>query len=442
MTRALVVDDSKLARIALQRQLEDYSLEVELADSGEQALDFLKRDTVDVIFMDHVMPGMDGLSAVRALKSNPRTATIPVMMYTTKEGELYVSQARALGAVEVLPKTVQPGVLYGMLLKLGLVEDRRQSNPRPKAEQAAVPEAQPAAAPADHSTTVPDLASLIGDVLEDQRSAMRSDLMSAQRSFARQVAGEVQERQQAEFEALRATLENRMPTLALPMIAGGLAIATVLFAALYLNAGSVERDASQAAVPTVSQQPASAEVRPAAAPTIPATSEAGPMEIMAPVAYAIAWALNESGEVPFDGAPFDAARGEQIVTLLDQLEAAGFRGTVRVEAHLGEFCLAVDDNGVYGPAAPGTPLSGCALIGHPLDASESLAERQTPEFAALMERAVPASRRNIEVELVANDRSASLPLVPYPVDAANAGAWNAAAARNHRVEYQLLPELL
>ena len=57
--------------------------------------------------MDHLMPGMDGFQAVQAIKNNPRTATIPIMMYTSQEGELYLGQARALGAVGVLPKQIK-----------------------------------------------------------------------------------------------------------------------------------------------------------------------------------------------------------------------------------------------------------------------------------------------------------------------------------------------
>ena len=45
------------------------------------------------------MPGMDGFQAVQAIKNNPLTATIPIMMYTSQEGELYLSQKGALGEV-------------------------------------------------------------------------------------------------------------------------------------------------------------------------------------------------------------------------------------------------------------------------------------------------------------------------------------------------------
>jgi CheY-like chemotaxis protein len=82
--RALIVDDSKSARVSLAKLLEAHELAVEFAVTGEEALEFLKHQLVDVIFMDHTMPGMDGLEAVTAIKGNPRTAMIPVMMYTTK----------------------------------------------------------------------------------------------------------------------------------------------------------------------------------------------------------------------------------------------------------------------------------------------------------------------------------------------------------------------
>src|ERR1700759_4637836 len=102
--RALIVDDSKSARLFLARMLEKYELDVDNAENAEAAIEYLASHRPDVIFMDHLMPGMDGFQAVQAIKNNPLTATIPIMMYTSQEGELYLSQARALGALGVLPK--------------------------------------------------------------------------------------------------------------------------------------------------------------------------------------------------------------------------------------------------------------------------------------------------------------------------------------------------
>ena len=66
--RALVVDDSKSARVVLSRMLERYGIEVDAAESAEAAIEYLTRNKPDVIFMDHMMPGMDGFQAVRPLK--------------------------------------------------------------------------------------------------------------------------------------------------------------------------------------------------------------------------------------------------------------------------------------------------------------------------------------------------------------------------------------
>src|SRR5258707_5366546 len=123
--RSLVVDDSKSARVILSRMLEKYDIEVDMAESAEQAIEYLKSNRPDAIFMDHLMPGMDGLQAVQAIKGNPQTATIPIMMYTSQEGELYVRQARALGAMGVAREQCGPVDVSKVLYELHLLPDRR-----------------------------------------------------------------------------------------------------------------------------------------------------------------------------------------------------------------------------------------------------------------------------------------------------------------------------
>jgi CheY-like chemotaxis protein len=123
--RALVVDDSKSARAFLSRILERHEITVDAAESAEAAIDYLTRNKPDVIFMDHMMPGMDGFQAVQSIKNNPRTAAIPILMYTSQEGDLYLGQARALGAEGVLPKQIKQADVTKMLFQLRLVSDRR-----------------------------------------------------------------------------------------------------------------------------------------------------------------------------------------------------------------------------------------------------------------------------------------------------------------------------
>src|SRR5687768_2899785 len=161
--RALVVDDSKSARAFLSRILERHEITVDAADSAEAAIDYLTRTKPDVIFMDHLMPGMDGFQAVQTIKNNPRTAAIPILMYTSQEGDLYLGQARALGAEGVLPKQIKQADVTRMLFQLRLVSDRRERERErdqitfsavenvpdllPANESAIVVEAPPAASP-------------------------------------------------------------------------------------------------------------------------------------------------------------------------------------------------------------------------------------------------------------------------------------------------------
>jgi CheY-like chemotaxis protein len=101
---ALIVDDSKSARIMLQRLLEKMNVIALGVESAEEALSYLEEQQPDVIFMDHMMPGMDGLEATQTIKSNPKTQGIPTIMYTSKEGDGYNSLAKSHGANGVLPK--------------------------------------------------------------------------------------------------------------------------------------------------------------------------------------------------------------------------------------------------------------------------------------------------------------------------------------------------
>ncbi|MFO8142108.1 MAG: response regulator [Marinobacter sp.] len=116
---ALLVDDSKVARFALSKLLEGRNMEVNMASSAEEALDFLKRhDRPDVIFMDHLMPGMNGVEATKAIKGNPETAGIPIIMCTSKKSSSFTDEAKNFGVYNILTKPTQTDGLARMLDQL------------------------------------------------------------------------------------------------------------------------------------------------------------------------------------------------------------------------------------------------------------------------------------------------------------------------------------
>ena len=184
---ALVVDDSRTARKVLQRMLEVHDLVVDHAASAEDALAYLGEHRPEIIFMDHEMPGMDGFEAVTAIKRNPATATIPIMMYTAQEGELYVGQARALGAVGVLPKQVEPVELSKVLESLRVIgEDAERREHYLEVEEDRASGEYPALDRFDH-----DLGVLIQELFDQQRAIMRRDLRDSHEEIAARVADEI-----------------------------------------------------------------------------------------------------------------------------------------------------------------------------------------------------------------------------------------------------------
>ena len=132
---ALIVDDSKTAQFRLKRMLEVYELEVDIAGSAEEALAYLSYRVPAVIFLDQSMEGMNGIEALRTIKANPNTATIPVIMYTSEKGEVFTSQARALGALDVLNKgSLAPSSLDKMLRTLKIPARKKAKDPETTAE--------------------------------------------------------------------------------------------------------------------------------------------------------------------------------------------------------------------------------------------------------------------------------------------------------------------
>lgn len=115
---ALVVDDSKSARFALRRFLENQYYKVETAESAETCYAALGQVRPDVIFLDHVMPGADGFEVLRHLKQDSATADIKVVICSSHDGEDFVRKATAGGAAGVLIKPPSAEQLTNILESL------------------------------------------------------------------------------------------------------------------------------------------------------------------------------------------------------------------------------------------------------------------------------------------------------------------------------------
>ena len=83
MSRVLVVDDSETVVNFLRMVLESQKYEVDTASDGNEGLAKAHQSLPDLIITDSIMPGMDGFSLLHALRANPATEAVPVIMLTS-----------------------------------------------------------------------------------------------------------------------------------------------------------------------------------------------------------------------------------------------------------------------------------------------------------------------------------------------------------------------
>jgi twitching motility two-component system response regulator PilH len=104
MALVLIVDDSPTEQHVISTMLETHGFETVVASDGEEAISVALSSHPDVILMDVVMPGMNGFQATRQLSKDPSTASIPVVIVTTKDQETDKVWGLRQGAVEYLTK--------------------------------------------------------------------------------------------------------------------------------------------------------------------------------------------------------------------------------------------------------------------------------------------------------------------------------------------------
>ncbi|MFA6003276.1 MAG: response regulator [Elusimicrobiota bacterium] len=114
MKKILVVDDERLLREILVRRLKLEGYAVFSAGSAEEALDLLKKETVDAVLLDNVLPGMSGLQALEALF---RESSAPVVLMTGHFDDDFRTDAMLLGAFAVLSKPLDDAALCDCLAK-------------------------------------------------------------------------------------------------------------------------------------------------------------------------------------------------------------------------------------------------------------------------------------------------------------------------------------
>jgi DNA-binding response OmpR family regulator len=116
--KILVAEDSSMVRRLVAARLTSDGYEVLEAADGEQALMLARTEHPDLLVLDKVMPKFDGFEVVRALREDPRTAGLPIVMLTERTSEEDVLGGLNLGVEEYMSKPFSPLELSARVRRL------------------------------------------------------------------------------------------------------------------------------------------------------------------------------------------------------------------------------------------------------------------------------------------------------------------------------------
>jgi DNA-binding response OmpR family regulator len=126
--RALVVEDEPSIREIVRLHLELGGFAVDEVDDGRQALDRSRAQAFDLILLDVMLPGLDGISVCRAIRAEPTNATTPILMITARDSESDTVLGLESGADDYLAKPFGVRELMARVAAITRRHDRAQAD--------------------------------------------------------------------------------------------------------------------------------------------------------------------------------------------------------------------------------------------------------------------------------------------------------------------------
>lgn len=467
--RALIVDDSKTAQVRLRKMLERFDLEVDAVLSAEEALGYLSYRQPAVIFLDHHMEGMDGLEALKIIKSNPSTALIPVIMYTSEKGDVYVGQARALGAIDILGKEViKHANLEKVLSSLGLAGPESDDETRPLASRTSGQQARqplrpiPASydvdvddgTPTEEPSDLDHVQRQISRLFELHIAKVRQEIEDSTKFLLRRLAKDAQDRSKSQRQVVASlkpsqqSVQSSIPPQeepaevpepersALSTFVLGVILLGIAFLGyhLYINNRHQELLSDQydeLIDRTRNQEELIGRLFERVTQSTDSETVARSFADRQLFMDALSWAVNVNTRVPYGEQPLNDQRIYTLGELLALLKASEFSGTVYLDVHLGDFCVIEDFSGSFILPEPESNVEDC-IIFSTRQPDVPLSQLVSVGFMNYLQSAPILAEGDIQVELTS--RGFDEPLFSYPsTSGSSAGEWNAAAHKNNRI---------
>ena len=113
--KVMIIDDSKTIRRTAEKLLTKAGCEVLTAEDGFESLPIISTQHPDIIFIDILMPRLDGYQTCSLVKSNPTFSDIPIIMLSSKDGLFDRAKGRVVGAEQYLTKPFTREDLLGAI---------------------------------------------------------------------------------------------------------------------------------------------------------------------------------------------------------------------------------------------------------------------------------------------------------------------------------------
>jgi len=119
--KLLIVDDEPHIRMLLEQTLEDLEdedVELLMASNGQEAFDIIQKETPQLVFLDVMMPKMNGFEVCQKVKQELRMDDVHIILLTAKGQEMDKEQGVAVGANEYMTKPFDPDAILGKAMTI------------------------------------------------------------------------------------------------------------------------------------------------------------------------------------------------------------------------------------------------------------------------------------------------------------------------------------
>ncbi len=186
--RVLLVEDNELNREVALGLLEDAHLSIDSAENGEVAVQMVSARKYDVVLMDMQMPAMDGITATKAIRSNPQLRTLPIIAMTANVMATDREKCIEAGMNDHVAKPIDPDELFTVLLRW--IKPRNGNSAQ---SDVAIPSSSPLGPAADSAPEMPEIAGIDVKAALRRTGGNRLRYEALLRKFAHPSQGAVEE---------------------------------------------------------------------------------------------------------------------------------------------------------------------------------------------------------------------------------------------------------